>query len=499
MMEEFLKVIKKPDRRTSVCLLYPNEYRGMVSNVGFHVVYRILAEAGFHVDRAYLPTDMYRKFSPDRRLVTLESGASPSSFDVVDVSLQFELDYPHVIEALTMGGVPPEREKRGEDDPIVMAGGPCTVNPEPMSPYIDAFYVGEAEASFVRGIEEVEDARDRDEALERLAEVPGFYVPGVSDRVERTYLEDLDLSDPRPAFHPSDPNASGLKAYPLEIQRGCPYRCRFCMGGWTSGPPRFRSLESLIEALDDAAKSPYDTVALIGPSPLDHPEFWDIVDEVTRRGLRLSVPSLRVSTLDVEAVRDLAGAGVETLTLAVESGHPEAREFLGKEVPTDVLRDVVDAAGRLGVEVKLYLIVGIPGFDPLEELEANVRLINDLARRARVRVSVNPLIPKAHTPFQYLPMKDPSELASILKELARKVRAKVSFEDPVDAGLQCVLSRGGREEAEIPARLAWRATDKALKRRLLREFDPTEAPSSPEELPYRYVKVGERPPVPSFP
>jgi len=501
LMEEYITVVKRPTRDLSVCLLYPNEYRGMVSNVGFHIVYRMLAEAGFNVDRAYLPTDSYDLFSPERRLVTLETGSAPSKFDVVDVSLQFELDYPHVLEALVMGGIPPRREDRGDDDPIVMAGGPCTVNPEPMSPFIDAFYVGEAEAHLLEGLEVIERSSTREEALENLAEIPGFYVPAVGGTVERVHVEDLDSHDPRPAFHPSDPSASGLKAYPVEIQRGCPYRCRFCMGGWTSGPPRFRSLESVEKVLDDAIGSPYDTVALIGPSPLDHPEFWDIVEKVKERGLRLSVPSLRVSTLDAETVKGLASAGVGTLTLAVESGHPGIREFLGKDVPMDLLRETVETAADLRLDVKLYLIIGVPGFDPREEVKANVELVRELKRlNPRIRVSVNPLVPKAHTPFQFLPMTDLETLTFILKELDRKIPAPVSVEDPLDAGIQCVLSRGGKETSEIPEKLAWNVGNRGLKRDLLRRFDPTEAPSSPEELPYRHVKVpGVPEPIRSLP
>ncbi len=496
MIRELSTLSPDPSAGARVCLLYPNEYRGMASNLGFHIVCRLLNEdPELSVERSYLPTDVYERLGPERRLVSLETGTELSRFDVVCVSLQFELDYPHVLESLIMGGIPPLRRDRSEEDPIVIAGGPCTVNPLPMEPFIDAFYVGEAEATFREGVRRVVEAGSRREALEELADVPGFYVPGHSEGTERVGPDSLEGTDPPTlAFAPESPELSGLRAYPVELSRGCPYACSFCLGGHTAGEWRCRPLEHVDRILRHALNSPYDRVALISASPAAHPDFETIVDRCLELGLELSLPSLRVTDLDPDLLPTLREAGVRTLTLAPESGSERIREFLNKPIDEDHLLELVETAGRLGMRVRLYLIVGVPGFPVEEDVLESARLVRACAERAEVTVSVNPLIPKAFTPLQYHPMLPVREIRRRYRLFAREVDVRVSTERPELARAQSLLSRGDRDAAQVVERVLWRARSPRAWSRAMRSveagIDPERPPSGPEEVPYDFIRAG---------
>ncbi|WP_457620127.1 B12-binding domain-containing radical SAM protein [Methanopyrus sp.] len=495
-MRELLAVESGPDADLRVCLVYPNEYRGMASNIGFHIVHRILAGIPeVSVERSYVPTDAYESLGPNRTLVSLETGSPLSEFDVVGFSLQFELDYPHVLEALIMGGIPIRREDRDEGDPLVLAGGPCTVNPKPLEPYVDVFYVGEAEAGLEKGIEAILTARDRRDALEELADLPGFYVPEYPDTVDRMTVEDLGGTEPpKIAFAPEDPEHTGLRAYPVELGRGCPYRCVFCLGGFTAGHMRHRPIEQLLEVLDDVRKSPYDRAAMISPSPTLHPGFEEILEECLERRLEVSLPSTRINDLDPDLLPELREAGVRTLTLAPESGSEDVLEFLNKPLDRDHLLELVERAGRLGMRVKLYFIVGVPGFSPEEDTVASARLARECAELADVRVSVNPLIPKACTPLQYSEMLPAREINRRYQLFEREFRRRVSFEDPELARAQCLMSRGDVDVSRVLEEVLWNARSPGTWARAMRahrvSISPDRPPDGPEDIPYDFVRAG---------
>ncbi|MHC1580191.1 MAG: B12-binding domain-containing radical SAM protein [Methanopyraceae archaeon] len=496
MIRELSTLSPDPNAEARVCVLYPNEYRGMASNLGIHIVCRLLRdEPGISVERSYLPTDAYEDLGPERRLVSLETGTELSRFDVVCVSLQFELDYPHVLEALIMGGVPPSREERDDDHPLIIAGGPCTVNPLPMEPYVDAFYVGEAEATFIEGIRRVLEAESRREALEELADVPGFYVPEHPEETERVAPRSLEDTDPPLiAFAPESPDLSGLRAYPVELSRGCPHACSFCLGGHTTGDWRCRPLDHLDRILRHAERSPYDRAALISATPTAHPDFEEVVELCSELGLELSLPSLRVDDLDPDLLPRLREAGVRTLTLAPESGSEEIREFLNKPIDEDHLLELVETAGRLGMRVRLYLIVGVPGFSVEEDALKSAQLVRECAERAEVSVSVNPLIPKAFTPLQYLPMLPIDEIRRRYRMFSREVSVEVSTERPELAHAQSLLSRGDRDVAPALERVLWRARSPRAWAKVLESMEPRIGPESPpegpEEVPYDFIRVG---------
>ncbi|WP_456434576.1 B12-binding domain-containing radical SAM protein [Methanopyrus sp.] len=495
-MKELLAVEPSQDADLRVCLTYPNEYRGMASNLGFHIVHKILAGIpGVSVERSYVPTDAYESIGPNRTLVSLETGSPLSEFDVVGFSLQFELDYPHMLEALIMGGIPLRREDRDENDPLVLAGGPCTVNPRPLEPYVDVFYVGEAEAGLKEGIEAILTARDRRDALEDVTDLPGFYVPEYPGTVDRMTVNDLGETDPpKITFAPEDTDHAGLRAYPVELGRGCPYRCTFCLGGFTAGHMRYRPVEQVLEVLGDAEKSPYDRVAMISTSPTLHPEFEEILEECLERRFEISLPSTRINDLDPELLPELREAGVRTLTLAPESGSENVLKFLNKPLDLDHLLELVENAGRLGIRVKLYFIVGIPGFSPEEDTVASARLARECAKLADVRVSVNPLIPKAYTPLQYSEMLPVREINRRYRLFEREFGGRVSFEDPELARAQCLLSRGDVDVSRILEEVLWNARSSGTWARAMKahrvSISPDRPPGGPEDVPFDFVRAG---------
>lgn len=446
----FAKKYRRGMRR--VALVYPNRYVGGIANIGLQYIYARINELDAVCERFY--SDVFGG------LRSVESASLLSDFDLALFSLQYEMDYFRAVEILKKSGF------KG----LKIAGGPCVMeNPSPLLDYFDAFFIGEVEDF----LEEILSAK----TAEELSGIPGIYT-GREGEVKRVYSK-LEKH--------MDKEIIGEGAYGrcflLEIGRGCVRRCRFCIVRQIYFPPRWRKKEMLPDIEERK-------VALIAPSPSDHPEFREILAKFVEEGKEVSPSSIRADTLDEELAELLKLAGVRTLTIAPETASSELVEVINKGISEE---DVINAA-KLSTrfeKIKLYYMVGLP-----KEKFEDVRAIIEQALKVkkivgRVEISVNPLVPKPHTPLQWMGFGGKEDVKEGVFELRRKLEylkrkaAKFGIEAEVSSYreflIQTILSRGGREVGAILEGESYRKFEKYL------QPIPVEQP-----LPWDFIDHGYR-------
>lgn len=485
----------------SVCLAYPNRYALGLANLGFHAVYRLLAEdPRVTVDRAFLPEGP-RSGWP-RPFVSFEARRPLGDFDILAFSVSFESDYVHVLDVLRGAGLPLRRSARGARAPLVLAGGPATfLNPEPLAEFVDLFLIGEAEEMLPEFLERATDGpRGREALLERAEEVEGAYRPdryearydeegrlavfayrgprGGPGRVRRRYVHTLDRYETHSVL--LAPEAVFGDKFLLEASRGCEWGCRFCAAGFMYRPVRYRSPERLWEsaARGLALRS---TVGLVGAEMAGQPGIAGLCERIVAAGGRPSPSSLKADLISPALARALGTAGSRSVTVAPEAASERLRRVINKNLTEpEILRATEWLVGH-GVEaLKLYLMVGLPT-ETDEDVEAIGALVARIRERlvaggapkvGRILVSINPFVPKPWTPFQWEAMDDLGSLRRKLARVRRQLSAipavQVETESPREAYLQTLLSRGDRRVAPILERLhaapdAWWSILRALR------------------------------------
>ncbi|MBO8181817.1 MAG: radical SAM protein [Archaeoglobus sp.] len=427
-----------------VALVYPNRYVGGISNLGLQYIYsKINSLPGFICERFY--TDVFGG------LRSLETATPLEKFEFAFFSLQYEEDVFNIYEIL----------KKSDFRGLKVAGGPCIMeNPLPYAKLFDLMFVGEAENYIDRIL--MENLRDLKESELGESELGPFFIPEVMAEEGRWMIRRVksDLRD----YLKTEIIAEGAygRALLLEIGRGCKRNCRFCLVKRVYSPVRWRRKELLLE-IAEKNKEIVEKVALIAPSPSDHPEFKEILFELKEMGYAISPSSLRADKLDEETLDILVESGLRSLTIAPEAGSERMRKVVDKGITEDdVLNAAKLAAERSMEKIKLYFMIGLPG-EKWEDLEAIIDIskkVQDFVRR--VEVSVNPLVPKPHTPFQFLSFggklefkrEDINELKEKVRFLRRKVRSEskyFEFKPPAieEFAVQTVISRGGEEVFEL--------------------------------------------------
>lgn len=501
--------------RLRVCLVYPNRYRIAMGNLGFLAVHSMINSLpGMLCERAFLPDpDEMKEYGQSRTpLLSLESQQPVSGFDVIAFSVSFESDYLNIPVIFSLAGLPCRSEERGEDRPLVMAGGAALfLNPEPVADFLDLVCLGEAEV-FISGLfgtiaDEIKGPRE--ELLRQLAAIPGIYVPALrpaqgSFSVPREYLRDLDSSPVSTTIHAPDTEFSDLHL--LELSRGCPRGCRFCAAGYIYLPYRQRSPETIMGQLDEAMAS-HRKVGLVAAAVGDYKGIGDICRHVLDRGGSVSVSSLRIDGLDDAMIDVLVASKHKTATLAPEGGSQRLRDLIRKGIDE---QQILSACERLIerdiLNLKLYFIIGLPTEtdEDMEELLGLVERIRLLVlERARlnrrlgeITLSVNPFIPKPFTPFQWCGMQDKNtlekRLAFLQKGVGRMPNVSIQSESIREAMLQALLSRGGRNLSTFLSKASelgnWRKAAKELGLDL--EAEVTRQIPLDEELPWDFIDSG---------
>jgi len=482
------------------CLAFPDTYAIGMSHLGSAIVYDLLNRRDDCLcERTFAPwTDAQARMRDvGLPLFSWESRRGVRAFDIVGFSLQYEMLHTNVLAMLDLAGIPVLAADRTGADPIVLAGGPGTNNPEPMAPFMDLMLVGDAEAALPRFIDRYRDLKAagaaRAEIILALArEFDFLYAPGL---IEPSWNADGTLAALTPVVAGLPPmtvaaRVEDLEACPfptapivpgaevihdritIEIMRGCPRQCRFCEAGRTKGKVRCRSPEKVLELARAAyARTGHDEISLTSLSPSDHPKIRQILTtldaEFAPKGVSLSLPSLHTND-QLELVPRLLGSVRKSgLTMVPEAALPRLRRVIGKNVLDEHLFAGAREAWSHGWNlIKLYFMVGLPG-----ETDADLRAIpvlaqrvSDLRRQAgkgpgKVNVAVSNFVPKPHTPFQYAAMADEAYLVRARDIVHRGVPAKriaVRIHRVDRSLLEGVLARGDRRVG-MAVYEAWKA------------------------------------------
>ena len=539
------------------CLAFPDTYTIGISHHGSAVLYELLnARSRLLCERTYLPwTDAQERMrAADVPLWSWESRRPVRRFDVLGISLQYELLYTGVLNLLDLAGIPLRSADRAEDDPLVLAGGPGCNNPEPMHAFVDLFLPGDGEEALPAVLDALVELRRAEPALprrERLARLaarfdflyaPAFYEPAgggdgsaapvrptrgdLPEVIRAAHVADLDAL-PAPVA-PVVPFSEGVhERLTIEIMRGCPRRCRFCEAGHTKGPVRLRSPATVLDvARRGLANTGYDEISLMSLSSSDHPQLREILDllesEFADRHISVALPSLRTNEQLADLPGRLTRGRKSGLTLVPEAAGERLRAAIGKDVDEEHLVAGAREAFRRGwMGLKLYFMVGLPG-ERDEDVDAIIHLAARLANLRRefakgpgqISVSVAPLIPRPHTPLQWLPMCDEATIQAKrarLRELARRYKfLKLKFHHIERSLLEGILARADRRMADAVeaayrrgARFdAWNETfDFSIWKAAFADcgIDPAEYAyrerAADEPLPWAHIRLGADPAV----
>ena len=452
-------MVKEWGGRIPIALIYPNSYYVGMSNLGIHAIYRLLNSYRQVVcERAFWEEENARQLP-----LSLESQRPLSDFAVLAFSITYELDYFHVVHMLKASGIPLYAADRGDQDPLVIAGGPCIIaNPLPLSPFFDCLCIGEAEAILPAMIPILEEGitGKRIELLQALASIPGVYVPLVHPEapVVRQWAGSLDDFPATSVVLTPDTELGDL--YLIEVERGCNWGCRFCLTSRAFRPMRWRSMDNLVAQAEGGLEY-RKRLGLVGAAVCDHPQIEELLARLRQMGAKLSISSLRMKPLPSTVLREMARGGARTITLAPEAGSQRLREVIRKGISEgDILETMDRVAEQRLKRLKLYFMIGLPS-ETDEDIEEIVNLTltgKDLLDRrqggCRISLNIAPFVPKAGTPFQWLPMTSPDILNRRLSRLKNSLSPKgvtLKGESPAWSEVQAVLARGDVKLAEVLA------------------------------------------------
>ncbi len=506
----FLHRVEKPNRYTGaehgarkkawgdvearVCLAFPEIYDIGMSHLGFRILYKILNDDPRTLaERCYAPwVDLDRELmAHGQLLVSLESARPLCDFDVVGFSLQYELTYTNILRMLDLGGIPLRAAQRGDDDPLVVVGGPVATHMEPLAPFVDAVVIGDGEElttelslTWVAGRRE---GLSREERLARIAALPGVYVPslyhteicadnglevvtgptlaGLPFPIERRLVNDLS-SFPFPSDSPVGGPEAIFDRMSIEVARGCTEGCRFCQAGMIYRPVRERDPEQVIETVMTALeRSGQDQVSLTALSTADvsciSPLIKKLVEKTAPERVSLSVASLRAYGLADDLLDDMRKVRASGLTFAPEAGTQRMRDVINKNVTEEQLLETAERTFSKGFDkMKLYFMIGLPTEEDEDVLgiaevgRSALQVGKRLARgRANVTVSVSTHVPKPHTPFQWCAMDPLEEVARkqrlLRGAIGRERQLGLRTHDATSSVLECVMARGDRRLGDV--------------------------------------------------
>lgn len=494
---ELNQVIKDWDSvKTHVALVFPDIYDIGLPNLGLMILYELInSRQDALCERVYLPWLDMESAMRDKRipLYALESMSPLSQFDIVGFTIPYETLYTNVLNALDLGRIPIHSDQRQEDSPIIIAGGHAVFNPEPMSPFIDAFVIGEGEEAIHDVIDSVQRSKaagaTRIEIIHALARIPGVYVPSLYEPkyyADKTFKK-LTLKDPEAPEKILKRVCSKLPPPPtrflvpsvdvvhnrvaIEVMRGCTRGCRFCHAGMVTRPVRERTSEDILNALEIALKNTgYEEIALLSLSSSDYTQIRELVAQITerfaRRNLTISLPSLRIESFSVEIMDKLKGVRQGGFTLAPEAATDRMRNIINKPIQKELLLNTArEVYARGWQSLKLYFMIGQPGetMDDVQAIADLCKLVISegrkvIGKRASLHAGISTFVPKPHTPFQWAaldPLPSVLEKQNLLKDQLRGPGMKMTWSNPRETILEAALSRGDRNIARV-IETAWR-------------------------------------------
>ena len=498
-----VNMVKKDPSKVAVrfAMCFPDVYEIGMSHLGIQILYDMFNRRDdVYCERVYSPWMDLDPIMREKKipLFAVESQDPIKKFDFLGITIQYEMCYTNILQVLELSQIPLHAEDRTEEDPIVIGGGPCTYNPEPIAPFFDLFYMGEGEVVYFDLIDRYKEIKarggSRKEFLEQAAQIPGIYVPGFYDV---TYKEDgtieamtpnnphapqtvskqlvMDMSD---TWYPEKPVVPYLRATQdrvvLEIMRGCIRGCRFCQAGMVYRPVRERSLEELKRLARTMLKSTgHEEISLSSLSSSDYTKLEGIVnfliDEFDGKGVNVSLPSLRIDAFSLDVMSKVQDVKKSSLTFAPEAGSQRLRNVINKGLTEENILNGSAEAFRGGWNrVKLYFMLGLPT-ETVEDMQGIAELSEKVAEvyydtvpkeqrhgKVQVTASTSFFVPKPFTPFQWAPMCTKEqflERASIvnhrMKEMLNKKSLRYNWHEADVTVLEGVLARGDRKVAAV--------------------------------------------------
>ena len=439
-----IKNLKKIDLRFASC--YPNLYRSAMSSLGFHIIYDFLnSREDTFCERIVYPHS-----------TSIETNTSLKDFDIVSFSLQYEQDYFNVIKMLNHAGIPVRKEDRTTEHPLLIAGGPCaSSNPLPMSMFFDLFVVGEAEVVMDELLDTYLELENPKNDLEAFLDIEGIYLP--DHPVKMVTVPDLrDACHPIRQIVPETDEKKYLpafgRAFLLEVSRGCSRGCRFCMAGCIYRPRREMPLKELFDIAEKGGKATgLKKIALIGAAVSDHTKMEELCLGLQEMGFQVTTPSLRVESITDNMLEILKTSGLKTITIAPESVW-KIRRSTNKSITDEMIEETIKNAFKHDLNVKLYFMLGLPS-ETMEDIDPIVNYIKSLIKmgnkKNQVRLSINPFIPKPHTPFQWEGF-NLEELKTKINYINSRIKIKsFKIENPKTALIQYILSMGNVDLGNI--------------------------------------------------
>ena len=476
-------------KRIRSVLVYPGTYELGMSSLGVQVIYSSLNRRDdTSCERAFLPQpQILRKLRlSSTPLFSFETQTPLNQFNLVGFSVSFESDYVNIPLALELANIAPLAANRTDKDPLIIAGGiNISYNPEPISDFVDIFVVGEAEITVHHLMDRISDWSETNaskaDLLRSLAATPGFYIPSfyqvdyhddgsiermrpeacAPEKIRASAVANLDDVETCTQIH--TPNTEFSNAHLIEIVRGCGRQCRFCVADYARRWPRHRSVENTLK-LAEVASGITDRIGLVGASISDHPQIDEIATGLVEKGFRISCASLRAETVRPPLLEALAESEQGTITIAPEVASENLQRVVNKAIPRERLYHVFEEALKRDIlNLRLYFLIGVP-----YETAADVEAIADMAkemrsillpyakktgRMGRISFTISPMVPKPHTPFQWVEMEEPKTIARKLDFLKREINSigglKVSSASARLAYQEGVFARGDRRLGKV--------------------------------------------------
>ncbi len=496
MGNEYNSIKKDKDNiKVHVALAFPDVYEVGMSHLGIKILYHLLNQyPDIYAERVFAPWVDFEGLMRKEGILlfSLESKTAVAEFDFLGFTLQYEMSYTNILNMLELSGIPIFSNERREGHPFVIAGGPCTYNPEPLSDIVDFFVIGEAEEVIVEIMDLYKSFKERGESrqlfLEEVARISGVYVPSlyhvsynddgtmksilpkqadIPRRIQKRLIKDLDN-----VYYPTNFVVPYMDIVHdravLEIFRGCTRGCRFCQAGMIYRPVREKSVVRLEKlAKDIIASTGYGELSLASLSTSDYSELKQLTeiltDEFRQSRVSLSLPSLRIDAFSLELAKKVQEIKKSGLTFAPEAGTQRLRDVINKGVTAqDLLTSVKDAFSSGWKTVKLYFMIGLPT-ETYEDIEGIANLafavvdvykkVYGNTRGLKVNVSTSTFVPKPFTPFQWesqITLSEIEERQSLLRSMLRKNKnISYSWHDGKLSFLEAVFSRGDRRLGQV--------------------------------------------------